>query len=142
VYLARFRRPSGNAGRGGFSLLETMIAISVLMIAVLSAVSSQVTSVNLLRTNRESNAAMTDLERAMEALLLEETLDEIVANNPAGVPLPAFAGLNLPNETVIPTYPGVVGGVVTDPLEIVVNMTWSDWRGRQRSLQLATMRAR
>jgi len=119
-----------------------MIAIVVLLVAVLSAVSSQVTSVNLLRTNKESNAAMADLQTAMEGILLD-TIDEIPVNNPAGQPIAAFAGLNLPNERIVPTYPNViVGGATPDPLEIVVDMTWSDWRGRPRSLRLATMKAR
>ena len=120
-----------------------MIAIIVLMIAVLSAMSSQVTSMNLMRTNRESNAAMTDLETAMEGLLVLDTLQEIVDTSPGGQAIAGFNGLNLPNEAIVPTYPAyVVGGVVPDPLEINLNMTWTDWRGRPRTLQLATMKAR
>ena len=143
MHLASFKRSSGRTGRGGFSLLETLIAITVLMVAVMSAMSSQVTSMNLMRTNRESNAAMTDLETAMEGLLVLDTLQEIVTLNPDGQAIAAFNGLNLPNETIIPTYPGLAGGgAVPDPLEINLNMTWTDWRGRQRSLQLATMKAR
>lgn len=119
-----------------------MIAITVLLVAVMSAVSSQVTSVNLLRTNQESNAAMTDLETAIEGILLD-AIDDIPVNNPDGQALAQFNNLNLANEAIVVTYPNlVVGAPVPDPLEIVVNMTWNDWRGRPRALQLATMKAR
>ena len=119
-----------------------MISIAVLLVAVLSAVSSQVTSMNLMRTNQESNTAMTDLETAMEGILLD-SIDDIPVNNPDGAALAAFNNLNLANETIVATYPNLVVGAPTpDPLAIVVSLTWNDWRGRPRTLQLSTMKAR
>jgi type II secretory pathway pseudopilin PulG len=120
-----------------------MIAISVLLIAVLAALTSQVSSMNLLRATRESNAAMSELTAAMEEVLLEQIDDmPLAANFPAGQPIANYTGRALTNEAIVPTYPGFAGGPVPDPLEIVLTMTWSDWRGRPMSLQLATMKAR
>ena len=119
-------------------MLEVMLAISVLLIAVVSAMSSQVSSMNLLRASKESNTAMTDLEMAMEEVLLTSQ-DDIPVEFPPGQPIPDYTTLNLGGETIVANYPGIVGGIVPDPLEIVLTMTWNDWAGRPRSSRLATM---
>ena len=62
----RTRRP-----RAGFTLVELMIALGVLMVAVMATFSSQVTSFNLTTTSRETQTAISDLETCMEQLLLE-----------------------------------------------------------------------
>ena len=133
----RNRRPAGPVG--GFTLLEVMLAISVLMIAVMAAMSSQGSSMNLIRASRESNTAMSDLQVAMEDILLTPQVIDIPVNYPAGQPIPEFTNLNLGGQTIVPTYPGAAGGVVPDPLEIVLVINWNDWRGRAMSSRLATV---
>jgi prepilin-type N-terminal cleavage/methylation domain-containing protein len=137
-----------NRGRvgsaGGFTLIELMLAVSVMLIAIMAAFSSQLSSMNLLRASRESNTAMTDLQTAMEEVLLQP-IDNIPAAGfyPSGQPIAAYTNLNLPTETITPTYPTFGGlGPVPDPLEIVLTMTWQDWRGRPMTAQLATVKAR
>jgi hypothetical protein len=58
---------------------------------------------------------------------------------PAATPIAAFTNLNLTNESIVPAYPGVGAGPMPDPLEIVLVMTWNDWRGRPMQARLATM---
>jgi prepilin-type N-terminal cleavage/methylation domain-containing protein len=127
--------------RGGFTLLEVMLAISVMLITLVAAVSSQITSMNLVRSTRESNTAMADLQTAMEELLLSDA-EDLPLDFPPGTPLAAFTGLNLDGEAITPTYPGWGGGPVTDSIQIVLTMTWNDWRGRPMQMRLATMRVR
>jgi len=122
-------------------MLEVLLAMSVLLIAVVAAISSQITSMNLVRSTRESNTAMADLQTAMEELLVEDA-EELPFNFPPGTPLAPFTNLNLNGESIVPTYPGWGGGPVTDSIQIVLTMTWNDWRGRPMQMRLATMRVR
>lgn len=131
--------------RRGFTLVEMMIAITVLAVAVLSTFITQISSHNLMRTSRETNVAMADAEAAMDRLLLLP-VDEIpVAGSlfAAGQPVAAFTNLHLDNETIVPTYPGYAGvGPIPDPLQIVLTVTWNDYAGRQRIIRLSSMKTR
>lgn len=134
----------GEGARAGFSLLEILIAILVLIVAVTAAFATQLGSLNLLNTARETNTAMADLENAMERALAFAT-DQIPVPGSqfqAGQPIAAFQGLHLDNESIVATYPGYAGGTVPDPLEIVLTITWNDWVGRPRTLRLVTMKVR
>lgn len=136
--LARKRRAGNQAG---FSLLELMIAVVLLAIGVLSAFYGQVSSLNLLRAARERNTIMSDLEACMETIL-SEPLTDIPGEFPPGVSVPAFDGLNLDSQQLVPTYPGFAGGPVPEPLEILLTATWDDWRGRPQAIRLASVRTR
>jgi type II secretory pathway pseudopilin PulG len=135
----------GRSGpRSGFTLLEILIAIVVLIVAVTAAFATQLSSLNLLHTARETNTAMADLENAMERALALTT-DQIPVPGSAfqaGQPIAAFEGLHLDNERIVATYPGYAAGTVPDPLEIVFTMTWDDWMGRPRTMRLSTMKVR
>ena len=137
-----------NRGRGGsvggFTLIELVLAASLLLIGVMAAFSSQLSSMNLSRASRESNTAMTDIQTAMDEVLLQP-IDQIPTAGfyPPNQPIAAYTNLNLNGETVTPSYPNYGGvGPVPDPLEIVLSMTWKDWRGRRMAIQLATVKAR
>jgi type II secretory pathway pseudopilin PulG len=130
--------------RSAFTMVELMIAATILMIAVLSTFVAQIGSNNLLRVSRETNTGMADLETAMESVLLRP-VDEIpIATSPfkPNVPIAAFTNLHLSGETIVPTYPGYAGGTIPDPLEIVLTLRFKDFKGRQRTMQLASMKTR
>lgn len=122
-------------------MLELMIAVVLLAVGVLSAFQGQVSSLNLLRAARERNTAMSDLEACMESIL-SEPLADIPATFPGGVSVPAFDGLHLQAQQLVPTYPGFAGGPVPEPLEVLLTATWLDWRGRPQTIRLASMRTR
>ena len=137
-------QPGCRGPRAGFTLLEILIAVAVLIVAVTAAFATQLSSLNLLHTARETNTAMADLENAMERALALAT-DQIPVPGSAfqaGQPIAAFAGLHLDNQSIVATYPGYAGGAVPDPLEIVLTMTWDDWVGRPRTMRLSTMKVR
>lgn len=138
---ARARRSS----RRGVTLVELMIAISVLLITVAGAVSSEIASQRLLVTSTETSTAMTDLQACMEKLQLMaiEDIPIVGSEFEADQPVEAFEGLHLADQRIVASYPGyVVGQAVPDPLEIVLTLTWSDPQRRGRSLQLASMKTR
>jgi hypothetical protein len=129
--------------RAGFSLVEAMIALTVVMVAMMTSLASQLASANLLRTSRETNQAVMDLKACM---------DEILVMPPASLPAPgtpyaddtviaAYTGLHLTAEQIRVNYPGyVAGGAVPNPLEIELTMTWTDYAGRARTLTLSSMK--
>ena len=139
---ARIRRGSRSAG---FSMLELMIGLGVLLVAVLGALGSQLVSRNLVRTTRETAAATTDLQAAMEQILLRAPDQIPVAGSPfqAGRPIAAFENLHLQSERIVPSYPDYTAGLpVPDPLQIVLTVTWNDFRGRPRNMRIACLKTR
>ena len=126
-------------------MVELMVAIGVMLIAIIAAVSSQLTSAGLIRTSQETNTALVDLEACMEQLKTLIPGNIPVAGSPfeQGEPVAAFDGLHLQSEQIVPTYPGyTLGGPVPDPLTIVLDITWDDYQGRQRRLTLRSMKVR
>ena len=134
---ARNRRMSA---RAGFTLVELVMSAGVLLVVSLAGYSAQVRSNSLLDSSRTRAIAIADLESCMEDLLTSSaTL--IPATFPAGASIPAYEDLHLTNERITPTYPGLTGTNVPDPLQIVLIATWTTSSGHDQSLRLATAKA-
>lgn len=132
--------------RAGFSLLELMFAMSILTVGVMASFSSQVGSMELMRSSRETQTATADLRAAMEDLLTR-TPDFLVehASSPykPGESVAAFDDLHLSDQRIVATYPNwEEGDAAPDPLQIVLTCTWSDYEGRERELVLRTVLSR
>ena len=85
-------------GRPGFSLVEVLIAVLVLVMALSAFVRSFVGTVQLGRSNRESAVAMEGARRAVEALYAADFSQVYALYNsdpgddpPGGAPGPSFA---------------------------------------------------
>ena len=128
----------------GVSLIEMMVAITILLITVAGTTASQVSSNRLIATSAETSAAMADLQTCMEQLLLMPPEELPVAGSPyaAGQPVAAFEDMHLEGERIIARYPGFAGGAVPDPLEILLTITWRDHQGGTRTLQLPCLTTR
>jgi type II secretory pathway pseudopilin PulG len=133
------------ASRRGLTLVEIVIAFAVLLIAVMSALSGQLTSMQLMDSSRETNLAMSDLQGCMERLLLVR-LDRLPiagSDYEDDQVIDAYTNLHLSNETIVPNYPGyVAGGAIPDPLAVVLTLNWTDPRGHERRLTLSSMTTR
>jgi prepilin-type N-terminal cleavage/methylation domain-containing protein len=132
----------GSTPQAGFSLLELMFALTVLAVGVLAAFSSQVGSVDLLRSTREQDAAMLQMRAALEALLALQHAAIPVEGSPfeAGVAIDGYNAHGLSDFVLVAEYPGyALGGDIPDPLEVVLTSTWRDFSQRERSLRLSTM---
>jgi hypothetical protein len=119
-----------------------MFAMSILTVGVMAAFSSQVGSMELMRSSRETQTASADLRAAMEDLLTRTP--EFLVEHPESPYLPdqsieAFEDLHLTGQTIVTRYPNyTVGGVVPPILQIALECTWVDYEGRERDLQLVT----
>jgi len=117
----------------------------ILVIVWGGALSSQLAASDLVQTGRETAIASTDLQSCMERILLEQ-VEEIPLEGSEfeeGQPIGLFEGLHLDSERIVPNYPGYTpGGAVPDPLPIVLTITWRDFSGRQRTMQLRSMKTR
>jgi hypothetical protein len=126
-------------------LIELMMGVVILVVAICSAMATQVIAHNLLRTSRESNTAMADLQGAMELAILQNPASLPIAGSEfaSAVPIARFNGLHLRNETITATYPGYApGAAVPDPLQVVMTIQWNDYAERARTMRLATLRTR
>ena len=136
---------SGKECQRGFTMLELMVAIGVLLIAILSAFGSQLTSMNLVTLSREMDTAVTDAQACMESILTLPA-DQIPLATSAYADGQEISGYtNLSDETLIATYPGFPTGSVDpadvpDPLEIVLTLSWADHEGRPRSVKLTSVK--
>ena len=130
---------------GGFTMVEMIVAITVLLIAVLSTSVAQIAALRLQDGAKETNVALADLESAMESVMAM-SIDTIPIDGSrfeAGQPVAAYEGLHLRDQRIVTTYPGyTLGGVVPDPLPIVMTTTWTDRRGAQRSAVLRGMKTK
>lgn len=126
---------------GGFTLVETMVAITVLMVAVLGTLSAQWHSGMLRETSHDTAQASADLQSAMDTLLLLPA-DEIPSAYPDGVALTEWTNRHFAVQSITPGYPGVSGSVHPDPLQIRLVLAFEDRRGRARRMELNTLKAR
>jgi prepilin-type N-terminal cleavage/methylation domain-containing protein len=142
--IKRIPSPYGRQ-KAGFSMVEVMMALGVLLVAVLGAFSSQVASSNLIRVSRETDLALADLQACMEQALTLTTDDLPIPGSlfEEGQAVALYENLNLEGESIVTTYPDyVVGQTIPDPLEIVLTLTWSDYGTRSRTVTLRSVKVR
>jgi prepilin-type N-terminal cleavage/methylation domain-containing protein len=129
-------------GRAGFTMIELLVAITVLLISLAAAFGSQVASFGVIDSSRDSTLAMTELERCMEEVLTKSS-DNIPVDYPEGQPIPGYEGVRLREQSISTRFPGYSGGAaIPDPLEVVLEATWLDSRSRPQRLTLTTQVAR
>ena len=136
--------PTWRHGSAGFSMVEVAVAIGVLLIAVLTAFGSQLTSFRLMNSSREDNTAVSDLAACMEEMLIRPAGELPVEGSDYehGEPVARYEGAHLRDQRIVATYPGyAVGGPIPDPLQIVLTLTWTGNRGDSRRLELRSMKA-
>ncbi|MCB9904647.1 MAG: prepilin-type N-terminal cleavage/methylation domain-containing protein [Planctomycetes bacterium] len=156
--------------RAGLTLVELMVSITIVMIAVAGSIASQISADRLVRTGQQTSAASADLQSCMERLRLWSYSDlELVLRhadaadaigNDAFVPDPpastadtavtnyvalldTYDDLHLQDQVISAAFPNfVLGGDVPDPLEVRLTCRWTDHQGRNRQLQLSSLKTK
>ncbi len=122
--------------RSGFSMIELMIAMTVLMFVSAALGTAMVSSNNLTRQSRETRIASMELVKAME---------EIQSVPQSSIPLTFSPGVPVPQDSVLDnlritaTYPGYVAGIeVPALLTIVLEVAWTTFDRSERTLSLTS----
>lgn len=129
--------------RSGMTLIELMVTITILVVVWGGAMASQMAASDLVMTGRETSIASADLQSCMERALSMAHAEIPLPGSDfeSGQPIELYQELHFGGQSIVATYPGyVVGQPVPDPLAIVLTMTWNDFDGRPRTMQLSTMR--
>lgn len=128
-----------NGKISGFTLLELMIGVTVLIIALVGLIAAYTGCFSLNESARNLTIAINDAQCVMEEIramniptnITAEGWTNWAANNP-----PNGGGCNrLNNEAITVTYPS---GTTATPLEILITVNWTE-KNRQRSTRLATL---
>ena len=121
--------------RSGTSIVEVMIAMTVLMVGVTGTIITNVSASQLSSTSEETRLATAALSDAVEQAKLLLGPNDIFATIPQNVPM-QLPAVGLDNLQVTPSYPGFA----VDDRTIVIRFvaTWTTFDGGNRRLQLTT----
>lgn len=135
------------SGRGerGFTFVEVLIAITLMVIGFLGVYASLYASALLRETSNETNIAVFKLQSAME-YIFNVPFDDVTARLPAGTPIDistlmdsnASNDYRLKSEQIVTAYTFPT----TDMMHFTATITWQSRLGTNRSETIACARAR
>lgn len=123
--------------RRGFTLVELLIAVTVLALALFAGLRSQTAAIELMREARETEVAIEVLREGMAQLMLEDN-DELCDAGGSVAPGVALVTHDaLPDQALTYTLPGYTEGhPVPDCLAMRLELQWTTSRGRTRTMTL------
>lgn len=109
----------------GFTLIELIIALSIIVPVLLGTIGLNVYVFSINETSRRAMIAVQDAHTVIERIrnVSKTSLAQVVTTYPNGKAVSGFS--NLPSEQVIVTYPNANA----DPLVITVTVDWADRQG-------------
>jgi len=113
----------------GFTLLELMFGVSVLLVAIIAVLSSFINCVFLSESSRNLATAANDAQYVLEQIKALDYDTRIATNFPSGYTLPTFT-----NEVVAFDPSPTIGSSIS---KITVKVSWTE-RQKSRSFSLAT----
>jgi len=129
----------------GFTLVELLLVIVILVIAGVAILQSFIVDAYFSSINKGRTAAMTDLSNMMEAIIstpfnnIPARFPNGTINGPGGNPYANIVGgYTLKNEDITVRYVNPAN----DPLEITVTLNWRDGKGRTQTTALVTKQTR
>jgi len=129
----------------GMTLIEAMIATMILVPAIIAILQTYMQVTYLSELTKERNIALSHIASVAEAIRCTpfnhvlNNFPNATTDGPAGNSYAALAGgYTLKEEHIVVTY----NNTSSDPLEILVALTWQDMNRRQHRQYLTTMRTR
>ncbi len=109
----------------GFTLIELMIALAIIVPVLLGAIGLNVYVFRISERSRRVVVALEDAHTVIERIrnTSETSLAQVATTYPSGQAVAGFN--NLPSEQVTVTYPNAAA----DPLVMTVTVNWSDRQG-------------
>jgi type II secretory pathway pseudopilin PulG len=122
----------------GFSLIELVVGVFILIVIILVLWEIYSTSVNYIIMAKELRIASDDLQDVMERIQ-SVNFSGITTSFPDGATVgqDMVGGFDLDNESIVVRYPQGTG---VDPLQIEVEIDWTDKKGRPHSKIFRTVR--
>jgi prepilin-type N-terminal cleavage/methylation domain-containing protein len=111
--------------RGGLTLVEVMVALTILAVVGLVAFPTMLSFVDLSDSARQENVGTHDLMSAVEDVI-STPFTQVTATYPQGQAIPKYQGLHLQNESVVVTY----DDPLADPLIVTLSLSYKDSKGR------------
>ena len=138
-------RRSRRHGQGGFSFVEVLISVRLLLIGFMGIYASFQASGLLRETADETNVAMFKLQTAND-YIFSLAFDDITTSMPAGTPVNIMAmtdsntvnDLQLSNEVMTVAYENPAA----DPIKWTITLTWDSRMGTARSASISSGRVR
>lgn len=129
---------SGN--KRGLTLIETLFAMLIAVIAIGGTLEAFHYNFILARTSEETSVALQDMANIMERIACTP-FNNITSDFPDGVAdgtnyEAIVGGYTLVDEHISVNYTDAD----SDPLEIIVNISWSGAKNRQHSMSLSTFK--
>jgi prepilin-type N-terminal cleavage/methylation domain-containing protein len=132
-------------GNKGMTLIEILIAALVFTLAFGALLSSLTATVQLIDLAKARSIAVSDLRDMMEKIRATPFADMLSLFPDSLVDGPAYnsyqsivGGYDLNSEQITVTY----ADAGSDPLEIRVDLSWQDARGRTYNISLSTFKTR
>ena len=131
--------------KSGFTLVEILISALIFTLALGVLSSSLITALHLIEVSRDRTIAISDLRDMMEEIRVTPFVDMLsvfpnsMVDGPGGSSYQSIVGgYSLNNEQIVVTY----AGMNSDPLEIMVNLSWLDKQGRAYGVSASTFKTR
>lgn len=124
----------------GISLVELMIAVSVIAVGAMALMAQLEASHKITTVNRETNKAVAHMQAMMEKVI-SVPFSDIVRTYPNGTIV--YAGQSGLGDPMDGEYFRIeYADAAADPLQITVTVYWTSFDGRMRTRSLTTMRTR
>lgn len=132
--------------KGGLTLAETLVATAIAAFAIAGLLQAFLTNIYLSDLAKGNTVAIDDLKDMMEKIQSAAFNDMLIdfpngtINGPAAnrYNTTVIGNYTLRNESITVTYVNPAA----DPLEIIINVTWTDSRGASHSNYLTTKKTR
>ena len=132
--------PSRRRRDGGFSLLETMFSMTVLLVAMTVLFEAMLTGGVASKDNKLRHRALQDVNSLTEQMTIVP-LANLSTTFVHDTPIAEFDDLHVPNQEVRVLY-AAGAGAATPPINYEVVTTWTSSLGRTERLVIRGVRAR
>lgn len=130
----------------GLTFIETLVAVAIAVLVIVALLQAYVANIYMAEIAKGNTIASDDLKDMLEKIL-SAPFNELLIKFPNGTidgpsankyNTTVIGNYSMKNEHIVVTY----ANLTSDPLEVMVNVTWTDSKNRQHSNFLTTKKTR